>query len=291
MAGIYLKDNGSWKLPKSVWVKANGAWRVCQNVYVKHNNVWHEMIRSVTLSSNQSNFNLWNYVGSPTQPLSLIFNIASNVEISSAGPTLPEYCPYNCTKIRLNLPKRNTAFTVGNFPAGSSIIINNNGYISGGGGYGGFGGGSFSQGNSIKVDNGGPGGEGGDAITKGSSNNFDCTIVNTGTIAAGGGGGGGGSIVVVPGSPYVGNTTSPGGCGGDGAGITGYSRTQGGPSSANRDQNGGGTNGGNGGNLGGNGIVGTSADGRGGIGGITGKAVNASGIELAVYGNIIGVVG
>jgi len=290
MAGIYVKDNGTWKLPKSIWVNSGG-WRVCQNVYVNRNGAWQEMIRSVTLSSNQNNFNLWSYVGSPTQPLSLIFNIASNVNIGSAGPTLPEYCPYNCATIRTNLPKRPTAFTVGNFPVGSTVIINNNGYISGGGGYGGAGGSSFSQGGGQTASYGFPGGAGGDAITKGSSNNFDCTLVNSGTIAAGGGGGGGSGSTTY--SEGFSNGTTPGGNGGDGAGITGYSRTQGGPSSANTDSYTTTTNGGNGGNLGASGAEGQTGsyfDRYGGAGGLPGKAVNASGIELAVYGNIIGVV-
>ena len=294
MAGIYVKNNGTWKLPKSIWVKSGG-WKVCKNVYVKSGGAWREMIRSVTLSSNQNNFNLWNYVGSPTQPLSLIFNIASNVNIGSSGPTLPQWCPYNCATVRTNLPKRPTAFTVGNFPAGSTVIINNNGYISGGGGYGGAGGGSFAQGAGSRVDYGFPGGAGGDAITKGSGNNFDCTLVNTGTIAGGGGGGGGAGTLVVqsPSWPFFSNS-SAGGSGGDGAGITGYSRTQGGPSSANTDSYTGTTNGGNGGNLGASGAKGANGSYYqyyGGAGRQPGKAVNVSGIELAVYGNIIGVVG
>ena len=290
MAGIYVKDNGVWKLPKSIWVNSGG-WKPCQNVYVNRNGAWQEMIRSVTLSSNQNNFNLWNYVGSPTAPLSLIFTINGNVNIGSAGPTLPEYCPYNCTTIRTNLPKRPTAFTVGNFPAGSTVIINNNGYISGGGGYGGAGGASFAQGGGQKVDYGFPGGAGGDAITKGSNSSFDCTLVNSGTIAAGGGGGGGAGSIFQQGGPFQNNSVSAGGSGGDGAGITGYSRTQGGPSSANTDSYIVATNGGNGGNLGASGSAGENGNGSGGAGGEPGKAINSSGIELAVYGNIIGVVG
>ena len=291
MAGVYAKHEGEWKLPKSLWVKSGGTWRVCKNVYVNRYGAWHEMIRSVDLTSSKSNFNLWEYVGRPTQPISLIFNIASYVEIYSSGPTLPEYCPYNCTTIRTNLPKRPTAFTVGNFPAGSTVLINNNGYISGGGGYGGAGGASFAQGGGQKVDYGFPGGAGGDAITKGSNNSFDCTLVNSGTIAAGGGGGGGAGAIPQQGVPLSGNSVSAGGSGGDGAGITGYSRTQGGPSSANTDSYIVATNGGNGGNLGASGAAGENGNGSGGAGGEPGKAINSSGIELAVYGNIIGVVG
>ena len=294
MAGIYVKDNGVWKLPKSVWVKSGGTWRVCQNAYVNNKGYWQEMMKTVTLTSSKQNFNLWEYVGSPTEPLSLIFNIESDVEIGSDTPTLPQWCPYWCSTTRTNIPKRTASFTVGNFPAGSTVIINNNGYITGGGGYGGAGGNSFAQGSGRKVDHGFAGGAGGDAITKGSTNSFDCTLVNTGTIAGGGGGGGG------AGSEYfeIGTIVSPGsavgGSGGDGAGITGFSRTQGGPSSANTDNYTKSTDGGNGGNLGAPGVKGKSGyypQHYGGAGGQPGKAVNASGIEVAVYGNIIGVVG
>jgi hypothetical protein len=171
MAGIYVNDEGTWKLPKSIWINQLGTWRVCSNVYVNKSGSWKEMIKSVTLTSNKNNFNLYAHVGSPTQPLSLIFNISSGVEIYSSGNT-DGY--------------RTTAFTVGNFPAGSTVIINNNGYISGGGGDRGsiVSGGRYGQ--------GGPGGNGGYGLVKGSNNNYDCTFVNTGTIAGGGGGGGGG---------------------------------------------------------------------------------------------------
>ena len=284
MAGIYVNDNGTWKLPKSIWVNdgtsTSGAtgWRVCKNVYVNDNGFWREMIKSVDLTSSKNNFNLWNYVGSPTQPLSLIFNIASNVNIGSNDPVN-----------RSNAPKRTPAFTVGNFPAGSTVIINNNGYISGGGGFGGWGGYEIQSGynynNRIYGVNGSAGG---DAITKQSNNNFDCTIVNTGTIAAGGGDGGGAGANYTQGGQFIPGGYSAGGTGGDGAGITGYSRTQGGPSTASGSTSA--TNGGVGGNLGANGSVGTTSNGPGGGGGATGKAVDLGGIELAVYGNIIGVV-
>ena len=81
MAGLYVKNAGVWKLPKSIWVKYANTWRVCNNVYIKHGGSWREMIKSVTLSSNKTNFNLHSHVGSPSQPLSLIFNVASNVTI------------------------------------------------------------------------------------------------------------------------------------------------------------------------------------------------------------------
>jgi len=296
MAGIYVNDNGAWKLPKSIWVNdgtsTTGAtgWRVCQNVYVNRNGAWQEMIRSVTLSSSQSNFNLWNYVGSPTAPLSLIFNISSGVEITSSSSD--------------NLSKsiyRTTAFTVGNFPSGSSVIINNNGYISGGGGFGGRGADYVNGRNFDPASNGYPGGVG---ISKSNyksnnqfetPNNYDCTIVNTGTIAGGGGGGGGGQGYMTPSSQWNPGRWVAGNIGGQGAGITGGSRTQGGspmttpavgvPSVPNT------VSGGFGGALGEPGLVNKAPGVNQRTGGAGGRAIAIAGIDLAVSGTIIGVVG
>ena len=293
MAGIYVNDNGTWKLPKSVWINQLGTWRVCKNVYVNSGGAWKELIKTVDITSNQSNFNLYEYLGSPTQALSIVVNISSGVEIFSSGPTLPKWCPYWCVTLRTNLPKRPTAFTVGNFPTGSTVIINNNGYISGGGGYGGAGGNSWAKGDRyFQQLNGSTGGAGGDGMTKGSSNNFDCTIVNTGTIAGGGGGGGGGGAYFIPPTGFGNGQYSGGGSGGDGGGITGYSRTQGGPSSSNVENNPGyvnGTDGGQGGPLGDKGQVGQAPSNKNGAGGAGGKAITGN-IEIAVSGTIIGEV-
>ena len=108
MAGLYVKQDGVWKLPRSIWVKS-GTWRVCNNVYIKEDGSWREMIKSVDLDSSKQNFNLYEYVGSPTQPLSLIFNVGSGKEITSNN-TKPS--------VWKNFPPRTPAFTVGNFPAG-----------------------------------------------------------------------------------------------------------------------------------------------------------------------------
>lgn len=293
MAGIYVNDKGTWKLPKSIWVK-DGQWRVCKNVYIKKDGSWREMIKTIDITSNQNNFNLYSYLGSPSQALSVIVNIASNVTIGSSGPTLPQWCPYRCTTIRKNLPKRPTAFTVGNFPTGSTVIINNNGYISGGGGYGGAGGNSFAKGDRYPYElDGSNGGDGGDGIVKGSSRNFDISIVNTGTIAGGGGGGGGGGSYWIPGTgQFNPGSNSGGGNGGEGAGVTGYEKTQGGSSSSNKDNNVTGIDGGQGGAIGENGQAGQApvTKNKNGAGGKAGKAVG-SGIEIVESGNIDGGIG
>jgi hypothetical protein len=281
MSGLYVKDDDTWYLPKSVWVKS-GTWRVCNNVYVKSGGAWKELIKTIDINSSKSNFNLYEYLGSPSEPLSVIVNIASFVEIFSSNTS----------------GNRTTAFTVGNFPTGSTVIINNNGYISGGGGFGGTP--EYRYGNGYYLPSNGT--NGGDGLVKGSSNNFDCTIVNTGTIAGGGGGGAGGQIryVCPPQPPNIyddGCRNVNGNTGGQGAGITGASRTQGGspmtfnpnpydtnPPTPNTDT------GGFGGALGeagqGNGQTGSKAR----TGGAGGKAIG-SGIEIAVSGTIIGAVG
>jgi hypothetical protein len=298
MAGLYVKNASRWYLPKSIWVKLSGTWRVCKNVYIKHNGSWREMIKTVTLTSNRSNFNLWEHVGRPSQPISLVFNINANVIISSKRPNLPQWCPYtHCYNTRTNVPNTPTAFTVGNFPNGSTIIINNNGYITGGGGYGGAGGNSLAKGyNYNRQYSGSNGGNGGHGLVKGSSRSYDCTLVNTGTIAGGGGGGGGAcSYQYYDDTPWVNQTRrTSAGCGGDGAGIEGYSRTQGGNSASNNQQNMYGIDGGKGGVIGEDGQDGQSKVqniGTNGKGGKAGKAIIKSGISIAVSGNIDGEIG
>ena len=277
MAGIYVNDEGTWKLPKSVWVNQLGTWRVCKNVYVNKSGAWKELIKTVDITSNQYNFNLHTYLGSPSQAMSVIVNISGGVEIYSNNSG----------------GNRTPAFTVGNFANNSTVIINNNGYISGGGGFGGLG---MIMGNRGRRP--GNGTAGGDGIVKGSSNNFDCTIVNTGTIAGGGGGGGGGESIYSPGSNYTeSGRYSTGNTGGQGAGITSTTRTQGGSPMTPPDYFGrtypNTTSGGFGGALGDDGY-GNGQDARGAYwtsyGGKAGKAITGD-IEIAVSGTIIGVVG
>jgi len=295
MAGIYVNDEGTWKLPKSIWVNdgtsssGSTGWRVCKNVYVNRSGAWQEMMKTVDLTSSKSNFNLWEYVGSPTEAISLIFNVSSSVEISSSDPYTNTYPT-----------PRTTAFTVGNFAPGSTVIINNNGYISGGGGFGGSGQWQARR-NTYSALAGGAGGIG---INKGSYNNYDCTIVNTGTIAGGGGGGGGGPLQYVPPPPCSAvfgcpqGYNAPGKWGGDGAGITGASRTQGGstyaPSKSQFHPSGyyypSVAPGGNGGALGDDGQRAPEAPGSGtpGANGGAGAPAIKGGIEIAVSGTIIG---
>jgi hypothetical protein len=290
MAGVYANDNGTWKLPKSVWVKNGGVWRVCSNVYVKHNGSWREMMKTVTISGNQTNFNLHNYVGRPSQPLNLIVTIPANVTISSYD-VLPTGGYNNQVTFRYNIAPRTNAFTVGNFPSGSTVIINNNGYISGGGGFGGSG--ANKQSNSLNYPNipGAKGGNGSYGIIKGGSG-YTCTVVNTGTIAGGGGGGGGsgGTASYV----NIGQLVRTGYWdGGDGAGISAPSSTLGQSVAPIGYPASGGA--GKGGDCGKNGQPGYTFGSSnqtyyGGAGGV-GRPAIGGGIEVAVSGTILGGVG
>lgn len=101
-----------------------------------------------------------------------------------------------------------TAFIIDNIPAGSSIVVTNNGIIAGTGGAGGRGG---HQGG------GNPGKNGGDAIRVSNTNGSVIQFINNGIIGGGAGGGGGGT-----GGDTCGFSCSYfGGNGGGGAGVSG----------------------------------------------------------------------
>ena len=290
MAGVYVNDKGAWKLPKSIWVRNGGVWRVCSNVYIKSSGSWREMMKTVTISGNQKNFNLHNYVGRPSQPLNLIVTIPANVTISSYD-VLPTGGYNNTTTFRYNIPPRTNAFTVGAFPAGSTVIINNNGYISGGGGFGGSGSAKYSNGPNYPNITGAKGGDGSYGIIKGGSG-YTCTVVNTGTIAGGGGGGGGSGGTSYYSAPFqiAGNGYWNGG---DGAGISAPSTTIG-QAIAPINYTGASAGNGKGGDCGKNGQPGYTFSNRipqyqGGSGGV-GRPAIGGGIEIAVSGTILGGV-
>lgn len=110
----------------------------------------------LTVSSTQTNYNLFTAAGSPVNPINLIVNINSGVTIGGTGSS--------------------TALTVGQFPTGSTITINNNGNIDG------FGGAAGTS---------GAGGNGGDAINANYPNQTVIINNNVGANIRGGGGGGG----------------------------------------------------------------------------------------------------
>jgi len=86
----------------------------------------------------------------------------------------------------------NYGLTVGTFPAGSIVTLNNNGYISGAGGAGGTGG-TGRDGNGYLWIIAAQGSTGGNALNANAVSGFTFKLNNAaGTIRAGGGGGGGG---------------------------------------------------------------------------------------------------
>ena len=140
-------------------------------------------ILQLTITSNTTNYNIYNALNSPASPVNVTLTINSGVVVGSTSISSP-------------------ALTTGNLPAGSEVTIINNGYILGKGGNGGnYPGGQTSG---LPGGNGGPGLE----ITLAAS------ISNNGIIAGGGGGGGGGG-----GSDCSECYDDPGAGGGGGAGY------------------------------------------------------------------------
>jgi hypothetical protein len=143
---------------------------------------------SITLSFSTNNINLWNHLvangwSNSGQAGTWFVNVASGVVIGSTSTTAP-------------------ALDSGNFPAGSSLQLTNNGTITGRGGEGGAG---SAQCGSPGL----PGGAGGPAMQI----RVATTLTNNGSIWGGGGGGGGGGAGY-PFAPVMG-----GGGGGAGAGL------------------------------------------------------------------------
>lgn len=127
--------------------------------------------RSVAISSNQTNYNLFTALGSPTTPVDVVVTVNSGVIISSNSTSTP-------------------AFDEGSLPLGSTVKLINLGKIYGMGGVGGSGG---SAANSPSRAFAGSSGSNGGVALK-----LTCptVVVNaSGEIFGGGGGGGGGGGV------------------------------------------------------------------------------------------------
>ena len=209
---------------------------------------------SVTIGSNQTNLDLWNYLvanGYATSgtPGYWVVTVAEGIVIGSNATTSPAL---------------DTGAASGAFPSGSTLQIINNGSIIGAGGTGGTGGAGCSAGTA------------GLAGGTGLNVRVSMSIVNGGTIAGGGGGGGGGGGA----SLGVYGIYAYGGGGGGGAGTNGNNggaavfppATAGGPGFLAE------------GGLGGNTGTGTTTvGGAGGTGGGLGKA-GAAGVKLSVSG-------
>lgn len=155
-----IKNAGAWINVSGISVKDAGTWKTVNNSYINKAGTWVEFFANaivITVSTTVTNYNLFTAAGSPTQPSTVILNINSGATIGATAG--------------------NTALTVGQFPTGSNIVINNSGSIQA---YGGAGGAYPNAGSA-----------GGDAIYA-SYPNQTVTINNQfGAFIYGGGGGGG----------------------------------------------------------------------------------------------------
>lgn len=221
----------------------------------------------VTISTTQANLNAYTAFGSPSGSGTYRLIINSGVRI---------YATSTAT----------AALVAGSFPAGSTLIIVNNGDIIGKGGNGGNGG---------TISTGSPGSAGGDAISL--STGYTVQIDNTnGNVWAGGGGGGGGGIGGGGrgggggGGKSSDDSTSSGGSFGA-TSATGGNRTTAGSGATGEtscETNEGGTfcqTGGTGGSGGDHGAAGSN--GGTGDGGVSGGAGGAAGRAVRLNGNSV----
>jgi len=209
---------------------------------------------SFELSSSSNNYNIFTTAfGSPAVAGKFTLTIASGVTVGSTSTAT-------------------VSLTVGNFPAGSNVIIINNGTVEGKGGAGGAG---TYAGVGLA---GGAGGDGFDATVA-------CTIINNGTFSGGAGGGGGGG----GGGFWDGKDCNPndGGDGGDGYGTN--STLDAGLNAGKLSYGGAGGSGGAAGAAGSTGSTGTTnlscTTYAGGAGGAAGKySINNANVTWSVTG-------
>jgi hypothetical protein len=274
---IYVKNSGSWGSSR-VYVKDSGTWKEPNQIYVKDGGIWKTIYTVVDITSSTQNVDLYALAGSPTDPVTLIVNVADGVIIGSSSTSTP-------------------AFNVGSFPAGSIIYLNigSNAYIVGRGGNGG----ARVAG---RGDNGPskPGTAGGNALYT----RHTTYLTNNGIIGGGGGGGGGGGRTNRSIQAYDDYTGAGGGGAGNTAGSAGTSGvgaangtlTSGGvggpysssPASSERQYGSVGGNGGSLGNAGDRGLPNPDFDGTN-FGGAAGNAIDGSSYTTIITaGSILG---
>ena len=231
-----------WKTLKKVSVNVSSVWKEVYKIYAKIGGVWEEVfIKPVTLivSANVDGVNLFTAFSSPTLPAQFIYIINSGVIVGSTNSTIPAIAVPN------------------SFPAGSEILIKNNGQIIGMGGAGGNGGTEDNNGITVGL-------PGGDSIDI----SRDVSIDNTnGDIFGGGGGGGGG------GAESCADLWAGGGGGGGGAGDNGGAGGSGANSTGGFEIDGA------------NGNAGTTVGGSGGVGGTILAAGAGDGGDGGEYGS------
>jgi len=181
---LNVKAGGSWVTASKVHVKVNGAWAIADQLWGYMSggwrSAWQNEVRYINTASRTA-ASIYELMGSPTQPGNYIFE--NQATISAGSGTY--------------------ALRTGVFPAGSTLLIVNKGYIRGKGGSGGT--------------PGVAGAAGGTALYA----DMDCTIDNTNGYIFGGGGGGGGASCVSRALSVNLNASGGGGAGSaEGAGGT-----------------------------------------------------------------------
>ena len=192
---IYVKNSGSWGSSR-VYVKDSGAWKEPNQIYVKDGGIWKSIYTVVDITSSTQNVDLYALAGSPTDPVTLIVNVADGVIIGSSSTST-------------------FAMTTGSLDASSVVYLNvgAGAYVVGKGGVGGNRTSGASGSGNVK-----PGTAAGSAIYT----RIETYLTNNGTIGGGGGGGGGGGVTNASGQAYDDWTGQGGGGAGNAVGAGGY---------------------------------------------------------------------
>lgn len=161
---ISVKNSGVWTEINRAYIKNSGTWVEPKYIYVKNGGIWKIAYIVTTISASTNDVNLYTLAGSPGTSARYIFVVNNGVVIGSSSTAT-------------------ASMTVSGFPAGSSILLINNGLILGRGGDGAAPP-SGGAGNNVPV-YGFNGAAGGNAINLGNS----LTITNNNIIGGGGGGG------------------------------------------------------------------------------------------------------
>ncbi|MEM4261047.1 MAG: hypothetical protein QXG00_07435, partial [Candidatus Woesearchaeota archaeon] len=195
----YVKASGTWRPSKEIYVKSGGSWRQIKKAWHKTAGVWelvHDrlVILNLIISSNTFNYNIKSaaetlYGGPITGPAQITLTVNPGVIVGATDTLIP-------------------GIDSGTFASGSSLILNNYGYIVG------------------------KGGQGGSVLTPAYSSQYPyyggpalqvtlpTNVYNYGIIGGGGGGGAGGDGV---GSNSIGGGGGAGAQGGPGGwGYGGY---------------------------------------------------------------------
>ncbi len=136
---INVYDNLQWKIPKAIYVyNANAnAWSETTSVSIWASGAWQKIHNTYLFTSNTVNANIYTTMGSPTIPVNAKITIDANVWMTASNSNV-------------------AAINVGPFPLGSRVYIVNNGVIQGTQGNAGWpGGNAISTTTSLLINNNG----------------------------------------------------------------------------------------------------------------------------------------